>query len=89
MSDADFVPHQEECSGTEDDSEKWCYVNIRPGAHSFYWLYRSTHADGWQNRPLVMWLQVKGKKGKYESGGNERKRRARGNGEGKYREINV
>ena len=54
----DFVPHEEECGGTEDNMEKWCYVNIRPGAHSFYWLYRSTHAEGWENRPLVMWLQV-------------------------------
>jgi serine carboxypeptidase 1 len=55
--DADFVPHSEECAGTEDGTEKWCYVNVRPGAHSFYWLYYSTHADGWQTRPLVLWLQ--------------------------------
>jgi len=54
---AEFRAQQEECGGTEDEMEKWCYVNIRPDAHSFYWLYRSTHADGWLTRPLVMWLQ--------------------------------
>lgn len=38
-------------------SESWDYVTVRPQAHMFYWLYRTTHAAGYQNRPLILWLQ--------------------------------
>uniref|UniRef100_A0A3P9L8Q2 Carboxypeptidase n=1 Tax=Oryzias latipes TaxID=8090 RepID=A0A3P9L8Q2_ORYLA len=35
--------------------EAWNYVEVRDGAHMFWWLY---HADaGFQELPLVMWLQ--------------------------------
>lgn len=33
------------------------YVDIREGAHSFWWLYGSTAATPRENTPLVMWLQ--------------------------------
>lgn len=39
--------------------EVWDYVEVRDGAHMFWWLYYadSQNAD-YQNLPLVMWLQV-------------------------------
>ena len=43
--------------GTEDGSEEWGYVPLRPGASMFYWFYRTTHPDGYRNRPIVLWLQ--------------------------------
>ena len=43
--------------GTEDGSEEWGYVLVRPGASMFYWFYRTTHPDGYKNRPIVLWLQ--------------------------------
>ena len=43
--------------GTEDGFEEWGYVPLRPGASMFYWLYRTTHADGHKNRPIIFWLQ--------------------------------
>ena len=36
----------------------WGYVDVRRGAHMFYWLYLSSHADGYLQRPLIIWLQV-------------------------------
>ncbi|ESN94317.1 hypothetical protein HELRODRAFT_69170, partial [Helobdella robusta] len=44
--------------GTIDGKEKWAYVDVRPGAHMFYWLYRSYHKDDYKTRPLILWLQV-------------------------------
>ncbi|XP_041363466.1 retinoid-inducible serine carboxypeptidase-like [Gigantopelta aegis] len=41
--------------GVQD--EEWAYVNVRPSAHMFYWLYKTTSAAGYKNAPLVMWLQ--------------------------------
>lgn len=41
----------------EDGTEFWQYVDVRPQAHMFYWLYRSTHAAGYTNRPLIIWFQ--------------------------------
>ena len=43
--------------GTEVGSEEWGYVPVRPGASMFYWFYRTTHPDGYRNRPIVLWLQ--------------------------------
>ena len=42
----------------EDETEFWGYVDVRPGAHMFYWLYHSDHPDGYLRRPLIIWLQV-------------------------------
>ncbi|XP_078439749.1 serine carboxypeptidase-like 51 [Wolffia australiana] len=44
---------------TRDGSEEWGYVEVRPGAHLFWWLYRSPHrvdspSSPW---PTVLWLQ--------------------------------
>jgi len=36
--------------------QEFGYVDVRPGAHMFYWLYYTTAKD-WTQRPLVMWLQ--------------------------------
>ncbi|KAL8618784.1 hypothetical protein ACOMHN_000212 [Nucella lapillus] len=38
-------------------SEKWGYVTVRPEAHMFWWLYKSTSPKGSTNVPLVLWLQ--------------------------------
>jgi len=43
----------------EDGTEFWGYVDVRPGAHMFYWLYHSYHPDGYLQRPLIIWLQVR------------------------------
>ncbi|KAJ8622825.1 hypothetical protein MRB53_031354 [Persea americana] len=45
--------------GTEDGSEEWGYVEVRPKAHMFWWLYRSPQmakspSSPW---PTVLWLQ--------------------------------
>ena len=35
------------------------YVDVRPSAHMFWWLYGSTHPTTPREQlPLVMWLQV-------------------------------
>jgi serine carboxypeptidase 1 len=43
-------------SGTTDGSEKWGYIEVRPQAHMFWWLYYSPGqtSDNW---PLILWLQ--------------------------------
>ncbi len=38
--------------------EKWGFANIRQGAYMFWWLYETTHPDGYESRPMVIWLQV-------------------------------
>lgn len=38
-------------------TEKWGYVTVRPEAHMFWWLYKSTNPKGYANVPLVLWLQ--------------------------------
>ena len=42
---------------SEDGSEEWGYVPVRPGASMFYWFYKTTHPEGYKNRPIVLWLQ--------------------------------
>jgi hypothetical protein len=42
-----------------DGTEAWGYVDVRPGAHMFYWLYHSYHPDGYLTRPLIIWLEVR------------------------------
>lgn len=45
-------------SGTKDGSEQWGYIDVRPGAHMFWWLYRSTSkASNATTIPVIMWLQ--------------------------------
>lgn len=39
--------------------EAWNYVNVRNGAHMFWWLYYAdSNSMEYKNLPLVMWLQV-------------------------------
>lgn len=45
------------CVIAQEKKEEWGYVTVRPGAHMFWWLYRSPL--DWQDKPLVMWLQVR------------------------------
>jgi len=40
----------------QDRDEEWGYVAVRPGANMFWWLYQAS--SNWQDKPLVMWLQV-------------------------------
>lgn len=37
--------------------EDWGYVDVRKGAHSFWWLYGSTAPTPRASTPLVLWLQ--------------------------------
>ncbi|KAJ0967123.1 hypothetical protein J5N97_024040 [Dioscorea zingiberensis] len=48
-----------EAAGTEDGSESWGYVEVRPKAHMFWWLYRSPNRTdkGSTPWPTVLWLQ--------------------------------
>ncbi|KAJ4785095.1 Carboxypeptidase [Rhynchospora pubera] len=46
-------------AGTADKSEQWGYVQVRPKAHMFWWLYRSpkrteNSSNAW---PTILWLQ--------------------------------
>nr|XP_018677012.1 PREDICTED: serine carboxypeptidase-like 51 isoform X4 [Musa acuminata subsp. malaccensis] len=44
---------------TADGSEEWGYVQVRPRAHMFWWLYRSPQRvdNGSAPWPTVLWLQ--------------------------------
>ncbi|KAH8370075.1 hypothetical protein KR093_002118, partial [Drosophila rubida] len=38
--------------------QDWGYVDVRPGAHMFYWLYYTTaNVTSYTERPLAIWLQ--------------------------------
>ncbi|XP_052847276.1 retinoid-inducible serine carboxypeptidase [Drosophila gunungcola] len=38
--------------------QDWGYVDVRPGAHMFYWLYYTTaNVSSYTERPLAIWLQ--------------------------------
>ncbi|KAJ1388982.1 Serine carboxypeptidase, serine active site [Sesbania bispinosa] len=43
----------------EDGSEEWGYVQVRPKAHMFWWLYRSPHRVENPSKPwpIILWLQ--------------------------------
>ncbi|GMP50159.1 hypothetical protein CsSME_00016889 [Camellia sinensis var. sinensis] len=45
--------------GTDDGSEQWGYVEVRPKAHMFWWLYRSPHRVGDPSNPwpTILWLE--------------------------------
>ncbi|PRQ33325.1 putative carboxypeptidase C [Rosa chinensis] len=44
---------------TQDGSEDWGYVEVRPKAHMFWWLYRSPNKvkDPSKPWPIILWLQ--------------------------------
>uniref|UniRef100_A0A0A9H7K0 Carboxypeptidase n=1 Tax=Arundo donax TaxID=35708 RepID=A0A0A9H7K0_ARUDO len=46
-------------AGTPDGSEEWGYVQVRPKAHMFWWLYHSPQRvdNGSTPWPTVLWLQ--------------------------------
>ncbi|KAK1588507.1 hypothetical protein Q3G72_024143 [Acer saccharum] len=48
-------------SSTQDDdaSEEWGYVEVRPKAHMFWWLYRSPYRveNATKPWPIILWLQ--------------------------------
>ncbi|MGH0162190.1 UNVERIFIED_CONTAM: hypothetical protein FKN15_042427, partial [Acipenser sinensis] len=42
-----------------ESKETWGYVNVRDGAHMFWWLYYANNpTKNFTQLPLVMWLQV-------------------------------
>ncbi|XP_066164906.1 serine carboxypeptidase-like 51 isoform X2 [Oryza sativa Japonica Group] len=45
--------------GTNDGSERWGYVQVRPKAHLFWWYYRSPHRASSPGKPwpTILWLQ--------------------------------
>ncbi|RWR93841.1 serine carboxypeptidase-like protein 51 [Cinnamomum micranthum f. kanehirae] len=45
--------------GTDDGSEEWGYVEVRPKAQMFWWLYRSPQRAEFSNSPwpTILWLQ--------------------------------
>ncbi|KAF8039525.1 hypothetical protein BT93_B1903 [Corymbia citriodora subsp. variegata] len=49
----------EAATGTEDGSEEWGYVEVRPKAQMFWWLYRSPNRveDPSKPWPVILWLQ--------------------------------
>ncbi|KAF8403168.1 hypothetical protein HHK36_011265 [Tetracentron sinense] len=46
-------------AGTKDGSEQWGYVQVRPKAHMFWWLYKSPYRieDPTKPWPIILWLQ--------------------------------
>ncbi|KAF9680206.1 hypothetical protein SADUNF_Sadunf06G0097100 [Salix dunnii] len=46
-------------AGTDDGSEQWGYVEVRPKAHLFWWHYKSPHRveDPAKPWPVILWLQ--------------------------------
>ncbi|KAI7756615.1 hypothetical protein M8C21_021366, partial [Ambrosia artemisiifolia] len=46
-------------TATKDGSERWGYVQVRPGAHMFWWYYKSPYIvhDPKKPWPIVLWLQ--------------------------------
>ncbi|RLM62296.1 serine carboxypeptidase-like 51 isoform X1 [Panicum miliaceum] len=48
-----------DAAGTPDGSEEWGYVQVRPKAHMFWWLYHSPQRvdNGRTPWPTVLWLQ--------------------------------
>ncbi|XP_042043088.1 serine carboxypeptidase-like 51 isoform X1 [Salvia splendens] len=44
---------------SNDGSESWGYVQVRPKAHMFWWYYRSPHRTEDPNKPwpIILWLQ--------------------------------
>ncbi|KAK7324897.1 hypothetical protein VNO77_28823 [Canavalia gladiata] len=44
---------------TKDGSEEWGYVQVRPKAHMFWWLYRSPYRVDNPSKPwpIILWLQ--------------------------------
>ncbi|XP_054813162.1 serine carboxypeptidase-like 51 isoform X2 [Prosopis cineraria] len=45
--------------GNQDGSEEWGYVQVRPKAHMFWWLYRSPYRVEHPSKPwpIILWLQ--------------------------------
>ncbi|XP_062016044.1 serine carboxypeptidase-like 51 isoform X1 [Rosa rugosa] len=46
-------------AATQEGSEDWGYVEVRPKAHMFWWLYRSPNRveDPSKPWPIILWLQ--------------------------------
>ncbi|KAI3722080.1 hypothetical protein L2E82_33106 [Cichorium intybus] len=46
-------------AGTQDGSEQWGYIQVRPGAHMFWWYYKSPYRTNDPNKPwpIILWLQ--------------------------------
>ncbi|XP_049811567.1 retinoid-inducible serine carboxypeptidase-like [Schistocerca nitens] len=43
--------------GVGPGEQDWGYIDVRDGAHMFYWLYYTTATTDYATRPLVIWLQ--------------------------------
>ncbi|CAL5000524.1 unnamed protein product [Urochloa decumbens] len=56
---AAFSAPAADAAGTADGSEEWGYVQVRPKAHMFWWLYHSPQRvdNGRTPWPTVLWLQ--------------------------------
>lgn len=56
---AALAPVAHAAAGTPDGSEEWGYVQVRPKAHMFWWLYHSPQRvdSGETPWPTVLWLQ--------------------------------
>ncbi|XP_041449691.1 retinoid-inducible serine carboxypeptidase-like isoform X2 [Drosophila obscura] len=45
-------------AGYGPGDQDWGFVDVRPGAHMFYWLYYTTaNVSSYTERPLAIWLQ--------------------------------
>ncbi|EDW77972.1 uncharacterized protein Dwil_GK24262 [Drosophila willistoni] len=53
-----FAMAQGRGQGFGPGEQHWDYVDVREGAHMFYWLYYTTaNVSNYTERPLVIWLQ--------------------------------
>lgn len=54
----DFIVKTGSCVPVQA-KESWGYVDVRDGAHMFWWLYYANSSSAsYKELPLVMWLQV-------------------------------
>lgn len=44
-------------SGDNGNKEAWGYVNVRPNAYMFWWLYYTNISADYAHHPLIIWLQ--------------------------------
>lgn len=46
-------------AGVREEKQDWGYVEVREGAHMFWWLYYTTsNVDSHTKKPLLIWLQT-------------------------------
>ncbi|XP_029164025.1 retinoid-inducible serine carboxypeptidase-like [Nylanderia fulva] len=53
-----FIPRSTGRKGFGPGEQEWGYVEVRPNAHMFWWLYYTTaDVKSYYDKPLIIWLQ--------------------------------